>query len=465
MRAAGDGRVTPDRPPEPGPALDGPVESIDALVAFLEQGAKPADRWRVGTEHEKIGLRVEDHGVVPFEGERGIGALLARVAELDGWQPVLEGPNTIALEKSRASITLEPGGQLELSGAPLRTIHETCDEFHSHLALMKEASDPAGLVWLGLGINPIYAVERIPVMPKERYRIMRRYLPTRGALALEMMFATATVQANFDYADEADMVEKVRLASGISAIVSAIFANSALSEGKPNGYASKRLHIWQHTDPDRCGLLPMVFEAGFGFRRYVEWAIDVPMFFVLREGEYRATPGLTFRRFLEEGLDGTRATLEDFDRHLTTLLPDVRVKRVIEVRGADAVPPGLTCSLPALWKGLLYDAEARGRAWSLVADAPFAVREAARADVARRGLAAEHDGVPVLELARELAEIARDGLRRIGHAGSRDPDESSFLDPVFEQLELARSPGDVVVERWEGEWSRSVDRLIEYARY
>lgn len=458
-------RVSPGHPSGSGSEPATPVESVEALVAFLREGAKPAERWRVGTEHEKIGLRLGDHQVVPFEGDRGIGALLTQVAELDDWNPVQEGSHTIALAKAGASITLEPGGQLELSGAPLRTIHETCDEFHTHLALMKEASDPLGLVWLGLGINPIYGVDRIPVMPKERYRIMRRYLPTRGALALEMMFATATVQANFDYADEADMVEKVRMATAVSSIVSAVFANSGLSEGKPNGYASKRLHIWQHTDPDRCGLLPMVFEPDFGFRRYVEWAVDVPMFFVMRRGEYHATPGLSFRRFVEEGFGEARATLEDFDRHLTTLFPDVRVKRIIEVRGADAVPPGLTCSLPALWKGLLYDAEARAAAWSLVADAPFEVRDAARADVARRGLEAEHGGVPVLELARELAAIARDGLRRIGHAGRRDPDESTFLDPVFEQLELARSPGAVVVDRWEGEWAHSVDRLIDYARY
>jgi glutamate--cysteine ligase len=335
-------RVSPSHLSGSGSEPSTPVESVDALVAFLREGAKPAERWRVGTEHEKIGLRLGDHQVVPFEGDRGIGALLTRVAELDDWNPVQEGSHTIALAKAGASITLEPGGQLELSGAPLRTIHETCDEFHTHLALMKEASDPLGLVWLGLGINPIYGVDRIPVMPKERYRIMRRYLPTRGALALEMMFATATVQANFDYADEADMVEKVRMATAVSSIVSAVFANSGLSEGKPNGYASKRLHIWQHTDPDRCGLLPMVFEPDFGFRRYVEWAVDVPMFFVMRRGEYHATPGLSFRRFVEEGFGEARATLEDFDRHLTTLFPDVRVKRIIEVRGADAVPPGLT---------------------------------------------------------------------------------------------------------------------------
>jgi glutamate--cysteine ligase len=268
--------------------LSAPLESPEDLIAYLRSGEKPPERWRVGTEHEKIGLYEDDHAPIPYEGERGIGFLLARVAADDDWTPVLEEGNTIALQKGEASITLEPGGQMELSGAPLRTIHETCDEFHSHLDTMKRACAPLGIAWLGLGMNPIHAVERIPVMPKERYRIMRRYLPTRGALALEMMFATATVQANFDFADEADMVQKMRMAAAVSPIVSAVFANSSLSEGKANGYVSRRLHTWQQTDPDRTGLLPMLFEPDFGYRRYVEWALDVPMFFVVRDGAYRA---------------------------------------------------------------------------------------------------------------------------------------------------------------------------------
>jgi glutamate--cysteine ligase len=354
---------------------------------------------------------------------------------------------------------------LELSGAPLRTIHETCDEFHSHLDLMKRVSEPMGLVWLGLGIHPIHGVSQVPAMPKARYRIMRDYLPTRGSLALEMMFTTATVQANYDYESEADMAEKMRMAMGVSPIVSAIFANSSVSEGKANGYASKRLHIWHHTDPDRCGLLPFVFEEDFGYRRYVEWAVDVPMFFVVRDGRYRPAEGTTFRQFVERGFGGARATLEDFDLHLTTLFPEVRLKHIIEVRGADAVPPGLTCSLPAVWKGLLYDAESRRGAWELVSGASFAEREAARSDVARKGLAGSYAGRPVLGLARELVALASEGLRRIGHAGSRDADERSFLDPILEVLEEEASPGQRVAQRWEGEWGRSVARLIEYARY
>ena len=444
-----------------------PVESVDELVAHLRGGEKPErERWRVGTEHEKIGLYADTHSPVPYDGERGIRAVLEQVGQADAWQPLLEGEHIIGLEKGGASITLEPGGQMELSGAPLRTIHETCDEFHSHLALMKRVCDPMRIVWLGLGIHPLHGVDRIPVMPKARYRIMRSYLPTRGSLALEMMFATATVQANFDYADEADAVAKMRTGLAISPIVSAIFANSGLSEGKANGFVTRRLYIWSHTDPDRTGLLPFAFDEGFGYREYVEWALDIPMFFLVRDGVYRPAHTTTFRRFLRDGFEGQRATFADFDRHLTTLFPDVRLKRgIIEVRGADAVPPGLTCSLPALWKGILYDPPALAQAHALVAGFDAETREAARSDVARRGLAASYGGVPVQELARELARISREGLARLAHAGRRDRDETGFLDPVYAQLEQGRSPGAVVLERWEGEWARSVDRLIEYARY
>jgi glutamate--cysteine ligase len=441
------------------------VTSAAELVAWFEQGEKPPQDWRVGTEHEKIGLSLRDYASIPFDGPRGIAAVLESVAASDGWQRIREGESLIALEKNGASITLEPGGQLELSGAPLRTIHETCSEFTGHLSLMKRISEPLGIVWLGLGINPIHGVGQIPQMPKQRYRIMRSYLPTRGTLALDMMYATATVQANFDFASEADMAEKLRMALGVTTIVSAIFANSGLSEGKANGYVSRRLHIWQHTDPDRSGLLPFVFEHDFGYREYVEWALDVPMFFVVRDGRYTAANGMSFRRFMTEGRDGERATFDDWARHLTTLFPEVRLKRVIEVRGADAVPPGLTCSLPAIWKGLLYDPGARQAAWDLVSGSTHEEREASRGDIARRGLAGRFGNRPVLELAKELAAISREGLRRIAHAGRRDPDESSYLDPVFAQLELGASPGQVVLDRWEGEWGRSLDRLIEYARY
>jgi glutamate--cysteine ligase len=446
--------------------LEVPVASLDDAVAYFRAAEKPSAAWRVGMEHEKIGLYETDLSPVPYVGERGIGALLERVAEVDGWRRIAEGGNTIALTKDGASITLEPGGQLELSGEPKRTIFETCDEFRSHLALIRRVSRDFHIAWLALGLEPFHAVEDAPRMPRERHEIMRRYLPSRGALALEMMHQTGTVQANFDYADEADMAAKLRTAMGVTPLVSAIYANSSLSLGKTNGFVSRRVHIWLHTDPDRCGLLPFVFEREFGYADYARWAWWVPMFFIVREGRYLPMHGMPFGRFVEEGLRGERATVADFDRHLTTLFPEVRLKRFMEVRGADAVPPSLTCSLPAVWKGLLYDAQARSAALELTAGWSFSERQALLEEVARRGLGARSpDGRRVLELARELVELAGGGLRRLGHAGRLAPDESGFLDPVREQLELGKSPGQVILERWEGEWGRSPGRLIEYARY
>jgi glutamate--cysteine ligase len=410
-----------------------PVATISELIDYLRDGETPPDCFRIGTEHEKIGLRVEDLGPVPYEGERGIGALLEKIAREDDWTSVFEAENVIALEKDAASITLEPGGQLELSGAPVRTIFETCGEFNRHLDLVRRVSEPLGLIWLSVGCNPLHEVENIPQMPKARYRIMRRYLPTRGDFSLHMMHLTATVQANLDYSDEADMAAKMRTAMGLTPVVSAMFANSGLSGGKPSGFVSRRIHFWRHTDPDRCGLLPFVFEPDFGYARYVDWAVDVPMFFLVRDGNYLPAEGMTFRQFVKTGYQGHRATLTDFDRHLTTLFPEVRLKRVIEVRGADAVPSHLTCALPALWKGILYDAEALAAAWELVEDWSFEEREAALDAVSREGLAAEVPGGPLLPLARELVSIAFGGLRRIAHPGESRGDERGFLEPLFER--------------------------------
>jgi glutamate--cysteine ligase len=441
------------------------VGSVADLVAFAARGEKPRESFRVGTEHEKIGIRVADLRPVPYQGENGIAGVLAAIAEQDGWTPVREGEALIALEKDGASITLEPGGQLELSGAPLRTIFETCQEFHRHLDLVRRVSEPRGIAWLSLGANPLHDVDEMPRVPKARYAVMRSFLPARGELALHMMHLTATVQANLDYASEDDMVAKMRTAMGVSPLVSALFANSSLYLGKPSGFVSRRVHIWRHVDPDRCGMLPFVFEPGFGYERYVEWALDVPMFFVLRGDRYLPANGMSFRRFLAVGHELGPATLQDWNLHLTTLFPEVRLKQFLEVRGADAVPAELTCALPALWKGLLYDDGAREVAWELVADWHFAEREAALEAVARRGLAAEVAGRPVLPLARELIAIAREGLARIGDGAGGESDERGFLDPLQAVAERGRSPGEEVLLRWEGEWERSPARLIDYARY
>jgi glutamate--cysteine ligase len=447
------------------PSDESVVTTIEDLIGYFRAAEKPVERWKIGTEHEKIGIYEDTFERIPYEGERGIGALLERVAEIDDWERVYERENLIALLKDDASITLEPGGQLELSGAPLSSIRATCREFNRHVELMKRVSRDFGIVWLSLGADPIHPVREIPRVPKARYDIMRDYLPSRGRLALEMMYATATVQANFDYASEEDMAAKLRTALACSPIASALFANSPLEGGRESPFISRRVEIWRHMDPDRCGLLPFTLEADFGYREYTEWALEVPMFFVVRDGRYLRATQLTFRDFLERGFDGHRATLADWNLHLTTLFPEVRLKGVIEVRGSDAVPPELICALPALWKGVLYDAQACEAAWKLVERWTPRQREELLAEVARRGLASAVAGRPMLEVAREFTAIAADGLRRIAERGDSESDERSFLDPLHEQLERGASPGEVVLEAWREEWRGDARRLIEHARY
>ena len=455
------------------------VESVDDLVAWFATGEKPRERWRIGTEHEKIGVHTDTLERVPYEGPRGIGELLERVARTAEagdatpdiaahWERITENGNLIALEGGGASITLEPGGQLELSGAPLRTLRETCREFNAHVDLLKSVGDELGIAWMAIGADPFHAIDDIPRMPKERYSIMRSYLPKRGGLAMHMMHATATVQANYDYASEADMAAKLRTALGCSPLVSALFANSPLTAGKENGWASFRVAIWRDTDPDRCGLLPFVFEPGFGYRDYAEWALDVPMFFVVRGDRYHALEGTTFRQFLERGIEvggrRERPTLADWDLHLTTLFPEVRLKRFDDVRGADAAPGRYICALPAVWKGILYDDRALAEAWALVEGWSLAERDAALTAVARDGLRARIAGVAVHELASELVRISSDGLARIAERGEPDADERSFLAPLLETLASGQSPAHALLDVWR-EVGHSRARLLERVRY
>jgi glutamate--cysteine ligase len=441
------------------------VESVEDLVQYFHAAETPVEDWRIGTEHEKIGILPDTRERVPYEGERGIRALLQRIGEVDGWAPLMEGDQLIGLRKQGASITLEPGGQIELSGAPLLTLAETCREFNEHVDMLGRLAADFDIAWLALGADPLHEVAEIPRVPKVRYDIMRGYLPERGPLALEMMYATATVQANYDYSDEEDMAGKMRTAMACSPLASAIFANSSICLGKESGFVSRRVEVWRHVDPDRCGLLPFVLEPGFGYRDYSEWALDVPMFFLVRGDRYIPGDGLRFRDFIARGFAGERATLADWDLHLTTLFPEVRLKRVIEVRGADAVPRDLICALPALWKGLLYDAGACAAAWEIARSWSIEELEAARRDVARSGLRARIAGREVLELAWELVEIASEGLRAIGARLGSDADERTFLDPIRAQLERGRSPGEEILELWRGDWAGDMDCLIDYARY
>ena len=390
-----------------------PLISVEELIADLAAGETPRADWRVGTEHEKIGIYADTRERVPYEGKRGIGALLGRIAKADGWDPVTEAGNVIALLKDSASITLEPGGQLELSGAPLVTAAQTCSEFNRHVDLVKRESRDFGIEWLALGIDPFHSVDATPRMPKARYGIMRDYLPTRGTSGLLMMHSTATVQANYDYADESDMVAKMQMALACSPITSALFANSPISEGRANGYISKRVEIWRDVDPDRCGILPFVFRDDFGYRDYIEWVLDVPMFFVVRDHRYLPAKGMTFRDFLRSGFDGVPAMRADWNLHLTTVFPEVRLKRYIEVRGADCVPRESICAYPTLWKGLLYDDDACTAAWDLVRGWTAEDRNEALSTAARHGLSGRVGNRAMRDLAQELVEISASGLRAI----------------------------------------------------
>ncbi len=364
-----------------------PITDKAQLVAYVESGNKPIDQWRIGTEHEKFAFATDTLQPLPYEGPRGIRALLEGFAEF-GWQPVLENGVPIALTQNGASITLEPGGQVELSGAPLETVHQTCIEVNKHLDQAKRMGEKLGIGFLGMGFTPQWTRDDISWMPKGRYAIMRRYMPLKGSLGIDMMLRTCTVQVNLDYSSEADMVKKFRASLALQPIATALFANSPLIEGKPNGFVSYRSHIWTDTDSDRCGTLPFVFEDGMGFERYVDWMLDVPMYFVYREGRYIDVAGKSFRDFMAgrlPELKGVVPTIGDWADHLTTAFPEVRLKKFLEMRGADGGPWRRLCALPAFWVGLLYDQASLNAAWDIARSWTAEEREAMRRDVPRMG--------------------------------------------------------------------------------
>ena len=443
-----------------------PVESKAQLVEDLASGPKPRDAWRIGTEHEKFGYRLDDHSRLPYDGPGGIKAMLEGLQRF-GWQPVLEKGNVIALSMGGASISLEPGGQFELSGAPLETLHQTCDEVHTHLAQVREVAGEIGAGFLGLGFDPKWRREDVPIMPKGRYGIMLDYMPTRGTLGRDMMLRSCTVQVNLDFASEADMVEKFRISLALQSVATALFANSPFTEGKPNGYQSYRSHIWTDTDPDRCGVLPFVFEDGMGFERYVDHALDVPMYFVYRNGQYINAAGQSFRDFMDgrlPALPGERPTMSDWSDHLTTLFPEVRLKHYLEMRGADGGPWGRLCALPALWVGLLYDDAAQKAAAELARELSLEEIERLRIEVPRNGLKTPFGKETVADLASRMVTIAADGLKARGRAGAFTNDETEYLQPLMETLESGITPADEVLQRYNNELNGSVDPVYrEYA--
>ncbi|MGQ7793833.1 glutamate--cysteine ligase [Faunimonas sp. B44] len=446
------------------------IESRDQLVAHLESGCKPREAWRIGTEHEKFGFYHDGHRPVPYAGPKGVRALLEGMQGLLGWEPIMDGENIIGLVDpvGGAAISLEPGGQFELSGAPLRSIHQTCREVHAHLAQVREIADPLGIGFLGLGMSPKWRREQTPVMPKSRYKIMSDYMPKVGSLGLDMMFRTCTVQVNLDFESEADMRDKMRIGLALQPIATALFANSPFTDGKPNGFVSYRAEIWRDTDADRTGMLPFAFADGFGFERYVDWALDVPIYLVVRDGRYHDMTSVTFRQFLDgrhpEGLPDPRPTMGDWKNHLSSLFPEVRLKTYLEMRGADGGPWRRICALPAFWVGLLYDDTSLSAARDMIADWTEAEREELRAAVPRSGLVTPFRRTTVLEIAREAVRLAQDGLRRRAVAGNGAPDETGYLAPLEETLALGRTPAESLLRQYQTRWGHSVEPIFdEYA--
>jgi glutamate--cysteine ligase len=444
-----------------------PITSKRQLVEYLAQGSKPRERWRIGTEHEKFGFNQKDLRPLPYEGPAGVRALLEGLTRF-GWQPVKEGDNPIALTMGDCNITLEPGGQFELSGAPLETIHETCRELCAHLKQVQEVCEELGLGMLGMGFQPKWSREDIPWMPKGRYQIMRAYMQKKGKLGLDMMLRTCTVQVNLDFSSEADMVRKMRVGLALQPVATALFADSPFAEGKPNGFLSYRSHVWTDTDPDRCGILPFVFEDGFGFERYVDYMLDVPMYFVYRNGRYIDASGQSFRDFMAgrlPALPGEIPGMGDWMDHLTTVFPEVRLKRFLEMRGADSGPWDRICALPALWVGLVYDQASLDAAYDLIKPWTAEDRASLRAEVPKRALDATVRGRPLREIAREMLKLAREGLARRARLDSTGQDETHFLNALAEIVDSGKVPAQLKLEAYRSRWQGSVDPVFREFAY
>ena len=437
------------------------------LVAFHASGARAPGDWRIGTEHEKFGFRLDDLRPPAYEGENGIGALLKGLTRF-GWQPVEEGGNIIALLRDDASITLEPAGQFELSGAQLENIHQTCKETNQHLAEVKTVGDELGIGFLGMGFQPKWKREDMPWMPKGRYKIMREYMPKVGSLGLDMMTRTCTVQTNLDFENEADMVKKFRVSLALQPVATALFADSPFTEGKPNGYLSYRSQIWTDTDPDRTGMLDFVFEDGFGFERYVDYLLDVPMYFVYRDGKYIDCAGRSFRDFLNgklAPLPGELPTLADWSDHMTTAFPEVRLKKYLEMRGADGGPWRRLCALPAFWVGLLYDREALDAAWDLVKDFSMAERNQLRDGVPKHGLKLPFRKHSLRELAIEALKISALGLKNRRRLNRHGDDEALFLHPLMEIALANETPAERKLALYHGVWNGDIDNIFRQFAY
>ncbi|SFO12847.1 glutamate--cysteine ligase [Cohaesibacter marisflavi] len=443
----------------------------NALIESISTGEKPKEKWRIGSEHEKFTFYKDSFTPVPYEGERGIERLLLGMEGLLGWKRIEDKGKIIGLVDpiEGGAISLEPGGQFELSGAPLENLHQTCREVHRHLAQLREVADPLGIGFLGLGVSPKWHLDEVPVMPKSRYDIMMNYMPKVGSRGLDMMFRSCTIQVNLDFSSEADMVQKMRVGLALQPIATALFANSPFIDGHKNGYQSLRGAIWHDTDKDRTGMLPFAFEEGFGYEQYVDWALDVPMYFITRDHTYYDMTGLTFREYLggkrKDGMPDTEPTLQDWEDHLTTVFPEVRLKRYIEMRGADGGPWRRICALPALWTGLLYDQSSLDAAWDLVKDWTAEERDALRIAVATHGLKTPFRDTTVLELGKKVVDIARKGLAARARVNGAGFDETQYLAALEETVTLGLTPSDQLLMRYNNEWGGNINRVFEDFAY
>ena len=441
---------------------DSPIINRRQLADVFAAGEKPPSAWLIGTEHEKFGFRLDDLRPPAFEGECGIEALLRSLTRF-GWQENQEKGRTIALAREGASISLEPAGQLELSGAALQTVHETYSETKTHLLELNQVADTFGLGFLGMGFQPKWSREEMPWMPKERYRIMRRYMPLVGQLGLDMMTRTCTVQVNLDYANENDMVKKFRVALALQPIATALFADSPFTQGRPNGFLSYRSHIWTQTDPNRTGMLDFVFAPEFGYERYVDYLWEVPLYFVYRDGNYHDVAGAPFGQLVSgqlPTLPGVRANLDDWLNHMTTAFPEVRMKKYLEMRGADCGSFERICALPALWVGLLYDSCALDAAWDLCKRMSREDRHALRHGVPLHALALPYAHGTVRDLAKDMLTIAREGLRRRARFNSDGQDESCYLDVLDAIVATGVTPAEEKIQRYFSRWGQTIEPIF-----
>ena len=442
------------------------IESRDQLVAPMQKGEKPKDQWRIGTEHEKLVYKSANHHAPSYDEEGGILDILLALQQF-GWEPVEENGKVIAMRGEDGTVSLEPAGQLELSGAPLENLHQTCNETGRHLQQVKQVAEEFEVGFLGLGMWPDKTREELPMMPKGRYEIMKRHMPRVGTLGLDMMLRTCTIQVNLDYSSEADMAQKFRTGLALQPLATALFANSPFTEGKPNGYLSYRSHIWSDTDPHRTGMLPFVFEVGFGYERYVDYMLDVPMYFVFREGKYIDAAGLSFRDFLDGKLSvlpGEKPTESDWWDHLSTAFPEVRLKSFLEMRGADGGPWSRICALPAFWVGLLYEQDALDAAWDTVKHWTMEEREDLRNAVPKLALDAPIPGGGKLrDLAKDVLSIARSGLVARGRLNTSGDNETGFLETLDEIVASGKVPAQVLLDRYHGEWGGDISRVYKYS--